>query len=299
MSVQAKGDATWGTAEWPGITLGEGTPVAIMGCLNVSPESFFPGSVCIEPGSILETALSMVEAGANVIDVGARSTAPYLPTAIDEDEECERLTRAVSALAGKLAVAISADTARAAPARAALEAGACVINDVSGLRDHELARLVASREVGLIAMASPTTEGPFPEGPLVTVNACLTASLERAHRAGIAERRIVLDPGIGFFRGGPMPWSVWDVEILANLDRLQNLGRPLGVGVSRKSFIGALANRPSPQDRLAGSLAATALAVAHGASLIRTHDVRETRDAVCVASEIRAAHARGSRATAT
>lgn len=293
MSARVKGAVAWGRAEWPGLALGEGAAVAVMGALNVSPESFYAGSVHLDPEALLDAALSMVAAGADLIDVGARSTAPYLPTAIEEDEECARLSRAVGVLAAKLDVPISADTTRAAPARAALEAGAQVINDVSGLRDPELARLVAAREAGLIAMASPASDTPLPEGPLATVTSCLAQSLERARTLGIAERRVVLDPGIGFFRGGPTPSSAWDVEILAHLDCLLTFGRPLAVAVSRKSFIGTLADRPSPADRLAGSLAATALAVAHGASLIRAHDVRETRDAVRVATQIRQARAKG------
>ena len=122
---------------------------------------------------------------------------------------------------------------------------------------------------------------------LAAVAGCLARCLERARGVGIAPERVVLDPGIGFFRAGPILWSEWDVEILAHLEDFLELGRPLGVGVSRKSFIGALTGRASPADRLPGSLAATALAVAHGASLIRTHDVRETADAVRVATRIR------------
>jgi dihydropteroate synthase len=260
-----------------------------MGSLNVSPESFYSGSVYTDPEALLDAALGMVEAGAALIDVGARSTAPYRPTALDEGEECERLGRAVGVLAAKLDVPVSADTMRAAPARVALEAGARVINDVSGLRDLGLARLVAAHEAGLIAMASPAGDVPSPDGPLATVAGCLARSLEQARTMGIAEQRVVLDPGIGFFRAEAISWSAWDVQILAHLDCLLALGRPLAVAVSRKSFIGALTGRSSPADRLAGSLAATALAVAHGASLIRTHDVRETRDAVRVAAQIREA----------
>jgi dihydropteroate synthase len=293
MSARGNG-VIWGRAEWPGVVLGDGAPVAVMGSLNVSPESFYAGSVYAEPEALLDAALRMVAAGADLIDVGARSTAPYVPNTIDEAQECERLERAVGALAAKLDVPISADTLRAAPARVALEAGAQVINDVSGLGDPELARLVAAHEAGLIAMASPTSGGALPEGPLATVTGCLARSLERARTMGIAEERVVLDPGIGFFRSGPTPWNRWDVEVLAHLDRLLVFGRPLAVAVSRKSFIGTLIDQPSPADRLAGSLAATALAVAHGASLVRAHDVRETRDAVRVATAIRQARAAGA-----
>jgi len=294
MSARTEG-AIWGRAEWPGVVLGVGARVAVMGSLNVSPESFYAASVYAEPEALLDAALGMVAAGADLIDVGARSTAPYLPTAIPESEECARLGRAVGALTAKLDVPVSADTCRAGPARVALEAGARVINDVSGLRDPELGCLVADHEAGLIAMASPASDAPLPDGPLTTVTGCLARSLERVRTMGIAEWRVVLDPGIGFFRAGPTPWSDWDVEILAHLDRLLVFGRPLAVALSRKSFVGALVDRPSPADRLAGSLAATALAVAHGASLIRAHDVRETRDAVRVAAQIRQARERDTR----
>ena len=142
-------------AELAGVTVGDGLPVAVLGVINVSPESFHPGSVYRGEEAIVTAALAMVEAGAALIDVGARSTAPYLETEVDEAVETERLTRAVEALAAKLSVPISADTARAGPARAALEAGARVINDVSTLRDPALARLVASHAAGLILMAMP------------------------------------------------------------------------------------------------------------------------------------------------
>jgi len=260
-----------------------------MGAINVSPESFYGGSVRLDPGALRAAALEMVEAGAALIDVGARSTAPYLPTAIDEREEVRRLSRAVEVLSSAVNVPVSADTARAEPAREALAAGARVINDVSGLADPALARVVAETGAGLIAMALPTPGELLAEGPVSTVSGCLRRTLGRARMAGILEEHIALDPGIGFFRDGPVSWVEWDVAILAGLERLLELGRPLCVAVSRKSFLGALTGREAPGERLAGSLAATALAVAHGASLVRTHDVRETLDAVRVAARVRAA----------
>ncbi len=260
-----------------------------MGVLNVSPESFYAASVQLATEALLQRAHGMVEAGAVLLDVGARSTAPYLDTAIDEAEEIHRLGRAVGALAGTLGVPVSADTTRAGPARAALEAGARIVNDVSGLADPALARLVADAGAGLIAMAAPAPGDSLAAGPRATVMACLRRALARARDAGVPDERIVLDPGIGFFRGGPVSWEEWDVAILAELPLLLELGRPLCVAVSRKSFVGAVTGRAAPEDRLAGSLAATALAVANGASLIRTHDVRETLDAARIATRIRRA----------
>lgn len=295
-----------------------------MGALNVSLESFYPGSIHRQPDDLVAAALAMVEAGAALIDVGARSTAPYLATALDEGQERDRLVRAVEALVAKIPVPISVDTPRARVAEAALDAGARVINDVSGLRDPALAPVARERRAGLILMASPERAGGVspssttlatrvgvpssgassrlsPEdtglrgadaprsGPVATVKALLEAALGRARDAGIADEQIVLDPGIGFFREERIPWDQWDVAVLAGLAELARLGRPLCVAVSRKSFLGAMTGRERPEQRLAGSLAATAVAVVNGAALIRTHDVAETRDAVRLAEQVRRA----------
>jgi dihydropteroate synthase len=142
-------------ADLGGVVIGGGTPVVVMGALNVSPESFHRGSVRADTGALVDTALAMVEAGAELIDVGARSTAPYLETGITDEEERRRLVTAVEALVAKLPVPVSADTTRPGPALAALESGARLLNDVHGLRDPELARLAAVHEVGVILMAFP------------------------------------------------------------------------------------------------------------------------------------------------
>lgn len=260
-----------------------------MGALNVSPESFHSGSVYRQTGALVDAAMAMVEAGAALIDVGARSTAPYLETEISEDEEMRRLASAVEALVAKLSVPVSADTCRSEPARAALESGARVVNDIHGLRDPELARLTAGHEVGVIAMAFPEPVAEArdrDDGSVAATGDLLAACLERARRAGIPDERVVLDPGIGFFRAGVTRWDERDVAVLAGLRRLLKAGRPLAVGVSRKSFIGAITGRAATADRLAGSLAATALAVIHGAAVIRTHDVRQTVDAIRVAERV-------------
>jgi dihydropteroate synthase len=272
-----------------GVTVGDGLPVAIIGVLNVSPESFYAGSIHADPDDLLRAADAMVAAGAAILDVGARSTAPYLPTAISEDEEAGRLTAAIERLADKVAVPLSADTFRAAPARAALDVGATIVNDVTGLSgDPAMAELVAARGAGLILTAAATAEQAGEVDPVDTVFRALATGLTRARRAGIAAPRVVLDPGIGFHRAGARPWHERDAAVLARLDRLRALGRPLCVGVSRKSFVGALTGQADPAARLPGSLAATAVAVLRGAALVRTHDVAETRDAVRVAEALRA-----------
>jgi len=316
-------------ADLAGVAVGEGLPVVIVGVVNVSPESFHRGSVYQGDEAIVRAALGMVEAGAALIDVGGRSTAPYLATAISESEEADRLGHAIELLAAKLPVPISADTPRPGPARVALEAGARVINDVSTLRDLALARLVASHSAGLILMASPSAPGergramgvrrprgsrrrsvrgdhtagrargrrsetgrrtpmapPRSPSPVATIRMILAAGLRRAAAAGIPRRRVVVDPGVGFFRDVGMPWHEWDARVIAGLGALRRLGRPIAVGVSRKSFIGAILGQPETQERLAGSLAATSMAVANGATVVRTHDVAETRDAVRVAERL-------------
>ena len=275
-----------------GLVVGDGLDVAVIGALNLSPESFYAGSVASSRDALLERAESMVAAGAAFIDVGAMSTAPYLDGRIEAAEEADRLGEAVQLLVGKLGIPVSADTSRALPARAALQAGARIVNDVRGLAgDPGVARAVAEAGAGLIVMAS---ERGSHEGvkPVETVLEYLTESLTAAADAGIASDRVVVDPGLGFFRRRGMPWHEWDCQVLASLPELRALGRPICVGASRKSFIGALApGADDPGDRLPGSLAAATAAVLGGAQLIRAHDVAETIQAVRVAAAIRRAGA--------
>jgi dihydropteroate synthase len=275
-------------ADLAGVVLGDESPVAVMGVINVSPESFHAGSVYRGDDAVIAAALGMVEAGAALIDVGARSSAPYLETAVSEAEEIQRLVRAVSLLAAKLPVPVSADTCRPSVARAALEAGARVVNDVSALAEPALARVAAEHDAGLIVMAAPG-RGRAVDAPVATVTRILRTALATAREASVPAERIVLDPGIGFFRDADIAWHIWDVAVLAGLPALAGLGRPLCVGVSRKSFVGAITGRDDPDARLPGSLAATAAAVLGGAALIRTHDVAETVDAVRVAERVRRA----------
>lgn len=275
-----------------GVVVGDGLPVAVVGALNVSPESFYPGSITTEVESLVRAAEAMARAGAAFVDVGAMSTAPYLAGRITESEEADRLAWAVDVLANKLDLPVSADTSRSVPARAALEAGARIINDVTGLTsDPAMADVVARAGAGIILAASEGAQEPGGNA-IGVVASLLQRSLEVARRAGIDPSLTVVDPGIGFFRHQGIAWHAWDCAILAGLHRFRDLGRPVSVGVSRKSFIGALAGVDDPGARLPGSLAATAVAVLGGAQLIRTHDVPETVQAVKVAEAIRAARER-------
>lgn len=264
--------------------MGEGMPVRIMGAVNVSPESFYSGSVIGDDVALRDAAQRMVEEGADFIDVGAMSTAPYLETEISVGEEIRRMTWALRIMSRAVSVPLSADTKRASVAAAALASGARIINDVSGLRADEAMADIAAQGEGLIVVASQNGEG---EGdPLTVVRRLLSVSVDRARRAGIPERQVVVDPGIGFFTRQAQRPEEFSCDVLGRLSELQDLGRPILVGVSRKSFIGKLTGHKEPSARLWGSLGATAVAVYNGASMIRTHDVAPTRDAVRVAEAV-------------
>ncbi len=274
------------SAQLAGIQVGDTLPVRIMAILNVSPESFYPGSVHTNLEQIAETAHALASEGADIIDIGAMSTAPYLKTDISITEETERLAQAVEAVASTVSTPISADTKRAQPAQAALSAGARIINDVSGLKnDPAMAPLIARFGAGAILMASE--QHPRSGSPVERIRNALTESLTRAEQAGISEQRIVLDPGIGFFRAPGIAWDEWDCLVLRALTDLRAFGFPLLVGVSRKSFIGKILDQPNARDRLIGSLACAAIAVANGVHIIRTHDVKETIEAVRMAERLR------------
>jgi dihydropteroate synthase len=278
------------TASLAGVEVGAGQPVRLMAVLNVSPESFYGGSISRDAGALRAAAQRAVAEGADFVDVGAMSTAPYLETAIPLEEEVQRMTWALRVLAAAVTVPLSADTYRASVAAAALAAGARIINDVTGLRGDAAMADVAAQAEGVVLMAAPDESGEA-ERPLAQVRRLWRDSLARARRAGIASEEIVLDPGIGFFTHGGVPAVTFNLTVLDGLGQLGDLGYPLLVGASRKAFIGHLTGRREVADRLAGSLAAAAVAVYNGAAIVRTHDVGATRDAVRVAEAIRAKRA--------
>lgn len=269
-----------------GLSVGDRAPVRVMAVLNVSPESFYAGSVQTSLDRLAETAQAMASAGADIIDIGAMSTAPYRKTHISVQEEIARLARAVEAVTSRVTVPVSADTQRSQAAEAALAAGARIINDVSGLkRDPAMAALIARASAGVILMASEAV--PCTGAPLERIRTALQESLQLAEQAGVPQDHIVLDPGIGFFRQPGIPWDEWDCTVLRELSSLRALGFPLLVGVSRKSFIGKILHQPNAADRLFGSLACAAIAVYNGAHIIRAHDVRETVEVVRLAERLR------------
>lgn len=266
-----------------GVDLGD---PKVMGVINVSPESFFKGSVRQSEDELIRTVLKMVGEGASFIDIGAKSTAPYLETQIPVEEEVRRAVWAIKAIREHVDVPISIDTTSARVAEEAIKAGADIINDVSGLKgDEDMAKI--AREYGVPVIVCAHREVDDFRDPIHEVIKALEESLQIAYTHGIEKEKIAIDPAVGFLRPNWPPWYEWDSRVLANLNLLKVFGLPILVGVSRKSFIGAVTGRKDPAERLAGSLSATAIAVWNGAHIIRAHDVRETVDAVKMAAFIR------------
>ena len=259
--------------------LARATP-AVMGVLNVTPDSFSDGGRFMEPPNALEQARRMVSEGADILDIGADSSRPYGGAqAVPIDEEMRRLTPVLPAVVA-LGVPVSIDTMKAAVADWALTSGAAVINDVWGLqRDTDMAGVAAKHGVPVIIMHN-REHADSSIDIMADISAFFARSLAIAEGAGIARDQIVLDPGIGF---GKTPQQ--SLIAIARLRELKSFGLPLLVGASRKRFIASISPAP-PDQRLGGSLAAHVLAVATGAAIIRTHDVAETIQALQVTAAI-------------
>ncbi|HEX6116886.1 MAG TPA: dihydropteroate synthase [Solirubrobacterales bacterium] len=250
----------------------------IMGVVNVTPDSFSDGGEFLDPRRAIEHAAELVREGADLLDVGGESTRPGAE-AVGADEECRRVVPVLDGLVG-VGVPISIDTSKAAVAEAALDAGATWVNDVTALRgDPALAALCADRgcEVVLMHMlGDPRTMQEDPRyGDVVDdVRAFLGERVEAALAAGIAEERIWVDPGFGFGKT-----VEHNLELLRRLGELRELGRPILVGASRKSFIGKITGR-DVGERVGGTIAAHVVAAANGADAVRVHDVAPMRDAL-------------------
>jgi dihydropteroate synthase len=269
-----------------GIQVGDHYPVRLMGIINVSPESFFKGSVFSSRDDIRRIAEQMTADGADMLDVGARGTDPYLQTDISVEEEMDRLSQAIQAVREVTDTPISADTQTAAVAKEALNVGASLLNDVSGLAHDPDMATIATGYKGVILMANASYTQTLGD-PVSVVKASLEAALQRAQQAGIVPEHMVLDPGIGFFRNRSISWDEWDRIILQQFPAFRSFERPLMLSVSRKSLIGKILGYSDPADRLYGSLGLTSLAVYQGAHLIRTHDIAATRDVVRITEWLR------------
>lgn len=256
-----------------------GSRTLIMGILNVTPDSFSDGGRHGSTEEALAHARAMVAEGADIIDVGGESTRPGA-TEVAADEEIARVLPVIERLAPEIAVPISIDTYKAAVADRALAAGATIVNDVWGLqRDPDMAAVAARHGAGVVVMHNRReVDGTI--DILADIRRFFLRSLLLAERAGIPDRRIVLDPGIGF--GKTLEQNV---ETIARLSELRAIGLPILVGASRKSLIGRLLDQPLAE-RLPGTLATHVLSVAGGADIIRAHDVREHAQALRIADVI-------------
>jgi dihydropteroate synthase len=259
----------------------------VMGILNVTPDSFSDGGQFIDVSKALDHALQMIEQGAGMIDVGGESTRPGAAD-VGEAEEIRRVVPVIEALVARTSIPVSIDTSKAAVMSAAVAAGASLINDVRALQEPGALEAAARTQAGVCLMhmqGQPRTmqHEPRYDDVIAEVTAFLEQRVQACVAAGIGRDRLVLDPGIGF--GKRLEHSL---ALLAHLPELAASGRPLLVGVSRKSMFQALLGRPVEQ-RLAGGLAVATAAVLAGAGILRVHDVAETVDAVKVAQALRAA----------
>jgi dihydropteroate synthase len=270
--------------------VGGTNPVRIMGIINASPESFYKKSVK-KSSQIGQAAKQMEEEGADFIDVGGMSTAPYLSTTVSEKQEIKRIRDAIKQIQRATNLPISVDTCRAAVAKAAFDEGVEILNDISGLQyDSEMTNLVKRYRPSLVLCAY--SKNSLKGNLLLQTKHVLQSSLRLAKSAGIKPSNIVIDPAIGFFRKtGKNPfytkinqdWFKRDLEVLQNLSFFAKLNHPILISVSNKSFISKILNKKKPSDRLYGSITAEVIAVLNGANIIRTHNVKETKDAVLVA----------------
>lgn len=245
----------------------------VMGALNVTPDSFSDGGMYLETEKAVERAKQMVDEGCDILDIGGESTRPYAPP-ISTEEELGRLEPVLERV-GELDVPISIDTYKPEVARKALDLGADMVNDVSGLRNDEMVTLVAERRVPVVIMhmkGEPKTmqENPEYSDLIGEIKEFFADSIKGATDGGIEAHNIVIDPGIGFGKK-----VAHNLEILRRLGEFRELGHPILVGASRKSFIGKILGL-EVGERLEGSLAAVAVAIMNGADIVRVHDVRES-----------------------
>ncbi len=256
----------------------------MMGVVNVTPDSFSDGGRFLDPERAIEHGRLLLDDGADLLDVGGESTRPGAE-AVDADEELRRVGPVIEALAADGA-SVSVDTSKATVAAAALDAGAEIVNDVSALRtDPEMATLCAERGCGVVLMHMKGTPRTMQESPsygdvVADVRAFLAERIEAARAAGVSEERIWIDPGIGFGKT-----VEHNLELLRRLGELRELGRPIVIGTSRKSFIGEITGR-EVDERLGGTVASNVLALAAGAEVFRVHDVRAVREALTVATAV-------------
>jgi dihydropteroate synthase len=247
----------------------------LMGILNVTPDSFSDGSLYFAKSAAVDRALRMVDEGADIIDIGGESSRPGSDP-VSQEEELSRTIPVIESISGKIRVPISIDTNKAEVARNALEAGASIVNDISGMRyDSEMPNVVSKYQVPIVLMhmkgnpkvmqISPSYEALIPE-----ILEYLRIGISRAVRLGVREDRIIIDPGIGFGKT-----CDHNLEIINNLQQFIALEKPLLIGPSRKAFLGKILGGAPASKRLEATAAAVAISIIRGANIIRVHDVKE------------------------
>lgn len=275
------------------IGVGGKYPVRIMGILNTSPESFYKKSIKTTKQSISNSIKTMDLDGADFIDVGGMSTAPYLSTTISEKVEFNRISNAIKIIQNVSNIPISVDTCRASVAKSALDLGVDIINDISGLKyDNKMIDVISEYDPSLILGAF--SQKKISGNQVILTKNLLKKSINMLKKVGFSPNKIVVDPSIGFFRRsgkGPFfskinsDWVTRDIQIIQSLNSIKQ-GYPILISVSNKSFIGKLLGKKNPSDRLFGSIAAEVVSVLNGADVIRTHNVLETKDAIKVALKL-------------
>ena len=275
------------------ISVGNGNPIRIMGILNTSPESFYKNSICISKNQISNLSKRMENDGADFIDIGGMSTAPYLSTSISEKLETKRVSNAIKIIQNSTNLPISVDTCRSTVAENALELGAEIINDVSGLKyDKRMIDVIRKYEPSLIVCAH--SRRITKRNHLEKTKQLLKDSLEIAKSGNIPTKNIVVDTAIVFFRrdgkGFPFTkidfdWFRRDQQILENL-RIFKFGQPCMISISNKSIIGRILCESDPSKRLNGSLDLEMFSVINGADLIRTHNIKQSSEIVSIAKKI-------------
>ena len=258
----------------------------LMGIINVTPDSFYDGGKRLDPDRAVADGIALIEAGAEVLDIGGESTRPGAKP-VSLEEELQRVLPVIRGLRRNVNVPVSIDTYKAQVARAALSEGADIVNDISALRfDPQMAGLLAAEKVPVVLMHMQGTPRTMQTEPcysnvLREVQEFLTIQVHVAIEAGVKRENIIIDPGIGFGKS-----LDHNLTLLRGLPALAALGQPLLVGASRKAFIGKILGL-EPDDRLEGSLAAAIASVFGGAHIVRVHDVKETRRSIRVADAIR------------
>lgn len=267
-----------------------------MGIINASLESFYKESISTNKKAIAEMAVKMEEDGANIIDIGGMSTAPYGDTLVSKNNELERIRNSISAIRGVSDILLSVDTPHAEVAKLSIDMGVDLVNDVTGLKYDKMMKSVISRSgLPVIIGAYGNNAITYKTGKIEETVDILKESIDIANQNGIGDDKLILDPLIGFFRAsGNNPfftrisqqnWYDRDIGIISNLDRLSSLSRPICMSPSRKSFIGHLFNLKE-SERLVPSIVVQVICALNGTDIIRTHDVKETRIALDLLSYI-------------